>query len=66
MGKQCVGVLSVVIMILAFAALVMVIIAMVIILHQRHKTNAVEARRKNAIGRWNKIIDSTLAWKKPK
>lgn len=64
MGNVCVGVLSVVCMILALAAAVMVTIAMVIVLKLRHKEKAIETKRKLAIGRWNKIIDSTLAWKK--
>lgn len=64
LGKVCVGPLAIVVMVFAIAAAVLVIIAMVIILKLRVKTKSEDKRRRQAIGRWNKIIDTTLANKK--
>jgi len=64
MGKLCVSPLSVICMLLAIAAATLDIVALVFVIKLLKNHKAVEVKRVQAIGRWNQIIDSTLAWKK--
>ncbi|KAH3777831.1 hypothetical protein DPMN_179279 [Dreissena polymorpha] len=66
MGSQCVTVLAIIVLLIALASAVMSTIALVLIAILKKTHDAADQKKRAAIGRWNQVIDSTLAWKRPK